>query len=345
MSLWTPKFLRNDAFGLDISDRSFKYAELKKAYGIVDVKVFGKGLFPEGAIVGGEIKDIDAAARALAETIRAAHLSTNKIIMALPEEKGFLRKIDIPADTPEEQTRSFLELHLEEHIPLAAEDILFDYEHMAPRTVIVTAFPRTVVERYIELAQKAGFEPIIFETEMHALARVAIPHKKEEHTVMAIDIGEMRAGIVIAEKGVVAFTSTKLLGGDTMIEAIKQATASSKEEATRLFFEEGLNPEKKEVLGALLPIVSTLRGEILQHIDFWQTHYQSKPDHIYLTGGAAHLEGLPEYLSYELGIPVARAAADLNLFDLQKSIPIINRHDALLWAIALGLAVRALSYD
>lgn len=349
MSLWTPRFLETDAFGLDISDRSFKYAMMNKGNHGPAVAGFGKGEFPEGVIVGGEIKNEEVAAKHLARVFREARLSTNRVIMALPEEKGFLPRIELPSDTDPDKMRSALELHLEEHVPLAVEEIIFDYERIGSHEVIATVFPRPIVERYTALARRAGLEVVALETEAHALFRAAVP-RDEKRPVMVIDLGETRTGFLIADEGVVASTATKPIGGATMIDAIQHAIGSSHDEAIRLFYEKGLLPARpdgrsggpdhhNDVFGALLPLVAALRDEVAKHIAFWQTH-RLQPVSIYLTGGVAHMEGLPEYLAYELRIPVSRAALAENLFVLNEYIPPINRHDTLLWAIALGLAAR-----
>lgn len=339
MSLWTPRFLETDAFGLDISDRSFKYAMMSKGNHGAEIVAFGKGEFPEGVIVAGEVKNEEVAAEHLARALHAAKLPTNRVIMALPEEKGFLPRIELPEKTDPGKIRSVLELHLEEHVPFAAEETIFDYERIGSREIIATVFPREIVERYIALARRVGLEVVALETEAHALLRAAIP-REEKRPVMVIDLGETRAGFLIADEGVVESTATKPIGGAAMIEAIQRATGSSRDEAIRLFYEKGLLPDHgSNIFSALMPLVGALRDEIAKHIAFWQTH-RLQPVALYLTGGIAHLEGLPEYLAYELRIPVSRADLAENLFALDEYIPPINRHDTLLWAVALGLAAR-----
>lgn len=350
MSLWTPKFLDINAFGLDISDRSFKYAMMKKKDRGAEVVAFGKGEFPEGVIVEGEVKNEKAAADHLARAFRTANLPTNRVIMALPEEKGFLPRIELPGKTNPDKIRSLLELHIEEHVPLTGEEAIFDYERVGgSREIIATVFPRAIVERYRALARSAGLEVVALETEAHALLRAIVP-PEEKRPIMAIDLGETRTGFLIAEEGVVVSTATKPIGGADLIEAIIRATGSSRDEAIRLFYEKGLLPDHgNDIFSALMPLVSVLKDEIAKHIAFWQTHAHKNnessndekgPFHIYLTGGIAHLEGLPEYLAHELRIPVSRANPAANLFALDTYIPPINRHDTLLWAIALGLAAR-----
>lgn len=358
MSFWTPRFLKIDAFGLDISDRSFKYAMMEMGENGPAIAGFGKGEFPEGVIVEGEVKNEEAAADHLARVLGAAKLSTNHVILALPEEKGFLPRIELPASTAggphrtdSDKMRSVLELHIEEHVPLTVEETIFDYERIGSHEVIATVFPRAIVERYMALARRAGLEVVALETEAHALLRAAVP-PEEKRPVMVIDLGETRTGFLIADEGVVASTATKPIGGAALIEAIKRATGSSRDEAIRLFYERGFLPDHgNDVFSALMPLVSVLKDEIAKHITFWQTHgHQNNassndekgPFHIYLTGGIAHLGGLPEYLAYELRVSVSRADPAENLFALDAYIPPINRHDTLLWAIALGLAARNL---
>lgn len=343
MSLWTPQFLGIDAFGLDISDRSFKYAMLKKRNHGAEIVAFGKGEFPEGVIVAGEVKDEQKAADYVARALSAAKLPTSNVILALPEEKGFLRRIELPADIDPDRMRSTLELHIEEHVPLAVEEMLFDYERIGAREVIATVFPREIVERYVGLAQKAGLEVVVCETEAHALLRVAVS-ADEKRPIMVVDIGATRAGILIADEGVAASTATVPIGGIAMIDAIQRSRSSSREEAIRLFYERGFWPDHgHDIFVALMPLIVALRDEIAKHLAFWQTN-RVKPAMMYLTGGIAHLDGLPEYLAHELRIPVSRANPAEHLFALDEYIPPINRHDTLLWAIALGLAARNLSY-
>lgn len=352
MSLWTPEFLEMNAFGLDISDRSFKYAMIERVHGRAELTAFGKGEFPEGIMMAGEVKNEGVAAEYLARMFRGAKLSTNRVILALPEEKGFLRRIEFPEKMDSDKIRSALELHIEEHVPLTAEETIFDYERIGPREVIATVFPRGIVERYMALVRRAGLEVVALETEAHALLRAAVPYE-EKRPVMVIDLGETRTSFLIADEGVVASTATKPIGGAIMIDAIQRAAGSSRNEAIRLFYEKGFLPapprlrsvsrgepdHENDVFSALMPLVGALRDEIAKHIAFWQTQ-RLPPVLIYLTGGIAHMEGLPEYLAYELRVPVSRADPAENLFALDEYIPSINRHDTLLWAVALGLAAR-----
>jgi len=61
-----------------------------------------------------------------------------------------------------------------------------------------------------------------------------------------------------------------------------------------------------------------------------------------LCGGDANLIGFPEYLSYELKLPVEIGNPWINILSFEKRIPEIELRESLSYAIALGLALRAL---
>ncbi|MBI2052944.1 MAG: pilus assembly protein PilM [Candidatus Ryanbacteria bacterium] len=94
-----------------------------------------------------------------------------------------------------------------------------------------------------------------------------------------------------------------------------------------------------------MPLLSELTREASRQINFWEHRASSEPpiSGIYLCGGDAHLRGLPEFFARELGLPVERSKIWENVFDLGHYIPPINAHDTLLFATAIGLALRGLN--
>src|SRR3990167_4241498 len=82
------------AFGLDISDESFKFIQLKIRGGSAKLAAFGFGDFPKGLITDGEIKNERAAADILMAALRKpaqGKLTTRFFVCSLPEEQSFIR--------------------------------------------------------------------------------------------------------------------------------------------------------------------------------------------------------------------------------------------------------------
>ena len=349
-----PKSLRLPVVGLDISDRTFKFVKFRKEKKRFSIDFYGQGSIPDGVVVSGEIKDVEKLSYVLAQTLQS-HLKKGPLPVAysLPEERGFVRLVELPS-VEEEEIKSVVRLQLEENFPLSPENTVFDYEilrmaggqkHM---DLVISAFPREIVESYMVSLQGAGLKPVIAETESQALARAVVP-SYERGPVMIVDIGYTRTSFFIAHRGIVRFTSTVNFSGQELIRSIMMALGVDEKKAVRLknefsFFRE----DQRKIYEAITPSIDGLKDELKKRLLFWETHETEAPgrrnitvvERIYLTGGESHMVGLPEYLASVLNVSVERAQPWEGIFDLETYIPPISAHDALLYATAFGLALR-----
>lgn len=347
-----PEYLAMPACGFDISDRSFKYLELRKTSRGLRLKKFGKKIIPEGFIINGDIKDPEELSAFLKKHFD--NLDIKRLVVSLPEEKAFLSLVGLPK-MEEEFLRNAVESQLEEHIPLSAEEAVFDYEimgadeHKGNTEVMVAAYPRNLIESYKEVFLEAGASIIAFETEGYALRRAVLPayHKG---TDMIVDFGKTHTSFVIVNDGVVRFSSTILIAGDALNEALRKKFSISYEEAEKIKEEKGVlhTEANEEVFGVLFPIVSAIAGEIQRHILYWNSHAEhtgvssgKEIEYIRLAGGDSNLLGLPEYLSYELKLPTQPANPWINVASFEDYVPEITKSESLSYANALGLALRA----
>ena len=123
----------SNAFGLDIGDRTFKLVQVKRrlrgknpyritAWNTVDV--------PEGVMERGDIKDMDKAVEHLTRLIRTVKgsLYGRAVVACLPEAKTFIKIIEAPNGSTEEDLRRAVLTEIEQNIPLPPEDIYFDWQ-------------------------------------------------------------------------------------------------------------------------------------------------------------------------------------------------------------------------
>jgi Tfp pilus assembly PilM family ATPase len=120
--------------------------------------------------------------------------------------------------------RESIELALEEHVPLKAEDAIFDYELLSQEgdslELQVAVIPKNIIESYLSIFKNSKIKVQSFELEAQAISR-AVVTKGDPETYMIVDFGAKRTGIFIISHGVVMFTSTLDVGGvmlDGMIE-------------------------------------------------------------------------------------------------------------------------------
>lgn len=343
-----PQFLQMPAVGFDISDTTMRFVELALGRKGFVIGRFGERMIPRGVIESGEVKK-PADLRAVLIDIKKIY-NLEFVSVSLPEEKAYLFDLHLPAMKYDE-VRGAIELVLEEHIPLSAEEALFDYDIINETEtdihVTVSAVPRTLVDGYLEAFVGSGMTPVAFEVETQAIARSVVP-EGDKHSSMIVDFGKTRSGISIVSDGVVGFTSTVLVGGNSLTEAIAKNLKVSYDEAEKIKLEKGITESatNENLSLALMSTVSILRDEINRHQSYWQTHTdESGKKHteiqkVYLCGGDSNLSGFAEYLASGMTAPVELANTLVNVNTLDGYIPEISFDNSLSFATAIGLALR-----
>lgn len=347
-----PAYLQVSVFGLDISDNSYKYIKLRPEGSGLVLEDFGSNVIPTGLIESGIIKKPDALAALLRENFsKKKHF--RYVSLSLPEEQGFVRLIRLP-QIPEEELGEAVALQLEEHIPLAAEEAVFDYQALPGQPtddhidVLVVAYPKLVVETYRQVVIDAGLVPVTIEIESQAIARAIIPHTEQHKTVLVVDIGLTRTSFLIAKDGFVQFTSTVPIGGNNIHEAITKTLNVDNKQAEHLKIEAGLTttPENQQVSAVILPIIQTIKIEMQRRIDFWQSNALQPnnreahhTDKVYLCGGDANLKGLAHHLTLQLNASVELANVWTNAVTDPTYVPEIEFKDSLSYATSVGLAL------
>ena len=346
-----PKYLIMPSVGVDISDNSIKFVELKHVKKSKELLRFGKHTIPEGVVSAGEIKDPEKFIGILKEMKKKYKLDFVRV--SLPEEKVYLFKIQVPDTADAKQIRSTLEFKLEEHVPLSPKESIFDYEVVKDTLkngtvdVSVAVYPKKIVDEYSSVFKKAKLTPLSFETEAQAVER-SVVREGDHGTYIIVDFGRGRTGLSIVSHGVLTLTSTLDIKGKDLNDLTMKHMSLSEEESDKVNNESGLmNSEvSKEFTSAMLKIVERLSDEIDKYVDYWHSRTGAsskkvdKIEKIILCGGSSNLAGLPEYLSGSLKIPTEIANVWGNILSLDDTIPEMDRYESLSYATAVGLALR-----
>lgn len=336
-------------YALDLSDQSFKFLRLIGSGREVVVGSFGEGAIDKGVLESGEIKDKNRLSVILKDIFSKNQIKF--VALSLPEEKGFLREIRI-SGVSEGELFSALEFQIEEHIPLKAKDIYFDHVVIGKGAdyfdLVVNAFPKDIVDSYLDTISSSGALPVLVESELESAARAVVP-KGFAKSVMVVDWGKTRASFSIFEKEVLKFASTVLVGGERLDYSISKNLGIGKNEALKIKFEMDISDSKSPggVLNAVISVVSELALEIRKILDYWGERGETKNniEQIFLSGGDSNLFGLPEYLERELGIPVSLANPWINVNFPPKYLPEIKFKDSLRFSSAIGLGLKAMNKE
>lgn len=341
-----PEFLSMPAAAIDISDTSIKYLDTQYTTAGYIPRNFSSVPLPEGVVSGGAVRDIVALGAALSP-LRKKYKRKFAFI-SLPEELAYLFTVRIP-HSEDTDIKEAVEFALGEHVPVALQDAIFDYDIIAEGSrdteVSVTVYERKVVEGYIEALQLAGFEVRACELEARSVVGSVVPGAASGVS-MVVDFGRNRTGITIARGKSPIFTTTVHVGGESITEAIMKYKTVTAEEADILKREVGLTQKEDEKLRSILvDAVHTLVGEIERHYQFWGTRRDERGrridriNNIYLCGGAAGLLGLTEYMTEELRVSVHTANVWQNMFDTNEYVPPMDKTLSWQYATVAGLVL------
>lgn len=348
-----PKFLSEPFFGLDISDESLKFVELVSTKNGIKVGKYGERNIPPGVIESGKIIDSKKMEEILS-TLRREE-GVRSVRVSLPEEQVYLFALKLEK-AGLKNVREGIELALEDHIPIMAQDTIFDYDLVSENAqsleVQVTAIPKNIIENYLLIFQRSKISVKSFELEAQAISRALIK-KDDLDTYMIVDFGKKRTGIFIVSKGIVIFTFTLDVGGVMLTNMIQKNFNISFEEAEKMKEQYGLerNTDNKEIFAVLLNSVSVLRDELVKHFMYWHTHKDEDGKNnppikkIIFCGGDSNLIGLADYISVSMKSTVEMANVWTNISNTGNYIPEMSFRQSLAFATALGLALGDLSKD
>jgi type IV pilus assembly protein PilM len=358
--------LKPNAFGLDVSELSLKIIKLKKEKKFLGLTSFGEAKINPGIIEEGEVRDPQALAeiiRMALERIGGKKIKTKYVIASLPEEKAFLEVIQMPK-MKEEELKKAIYFEAENYIPLPIETVYFDsqiipplYNHLDHFDVLISAFPKKIIDSYLVSFSKAGLVPLALEVESQSIGRALVKNGISPVPLLLIDFGAVRTSFIIFSGHSLQFTSSTRVSSNQITQAISQALGINLKEAESLKIKYGIEPDKegrgKEILDASHQLLSELAKQIEKYLSFYQSHagHQHLPrerrvvEKVILSGGGANLKGLCDFLSLRLRLPVELGNPWINILpEPLKEVPELSYKDSLKYTTALGLALRGLNH-
>jgi type IV pilus assembly protein PilM len=344
-----PEFLATPLVGIEIAHDAVTHMSLKRGKRGFTLRACGKESLPEGALENGMVRDASVLTKVLA-SVRAQNGYT-RVHLGLPEEQASLFHTEVPLGSFDDMAQ-MVESRLKENLPLSPEDASFDFDvvHTQGETasVVVSAYPREVVQDFISACEEAGLEPVscvpIGLADAHALVS---PH--ETRTVAIIHLGMSASHFSVVADGAVVLT-VKL---ETSAELFFNAFPSKEEDRdeTRALVRRCGAQNKagcEEVYSALAPFLKNFAEEVHTQTSYWHMHVQGSTllkdiSFVWLVGTGAGVAGVAEFLEHELGLSVRYAQVWQKDMWAPMKKPPCSLRDSLAYVSALGLAFHGIS--
>lgn len=317
MGLFSSSPAQESFIGVDVGYAGMKLVELKNEKGRARLITYAYADVPSESLEKSLLNDVPGTAKLLKEMCAKAKTTTKKAIAALPLSSVFSSILSVPT-TNEKELKDAVSSQAKKLIPLPLEEVSLDTKIIdkkekdkktdtkASTRVLVTAAPKTLVQKYVDLFKQADLELASLETEAFAEIRSLIG--KDRSTIMIIDIGSLRTNIMVVEAGIPFITRSIASGGNAITQTIAKTLGIPLEQA------ETMKRDIKSMqtfapTGDLSPILSVLVKPILDEIRYSFNLYQSQSngtpkriEKIILTGGSSLLPRLSEFITQEMNV-------------------------------------------
>ncbi|HEY1332315.1 MAG TPA: type IV pilus assembly protein PilM [Actinomycetota bacterium] len=338
--------------GVDIGATAVRAAEVKM--GPPTLVRVGQVPLPPEAVTNGEVRDPDAVSAALKELWHVGKFRKREVVLGVGNQRVVVREVSLPW-LPEKELRSSLPFQVQEHVPIAVEEAVLDYEVLSEfeqegrrmvRLLLVAA-QKSMVDEMVQAAEAAKLHPVGLDLIPFSIVRSVGSvdglglNGQEMGDEAVIDIGADLTSISVHAGGVPRFVRILSSGGREVTAAIARSMGISEDEAERLKRGESHDPDKIQQAAQIAQSRATsFVDEIRSSLDFYVSQAAAgKIGRVLITGGGSKLPGLFNLLDERLATEVARGRAfhrvnpalDLSPDAMEAAEPLL--------AVAVGLAL------
>ncbi len=310
---------------------------------------------PADVVAGGEVRDSEALADAIAGFFDDAELPRKNVRLGIGSSRTGVRVFERPEVDDPRQLANAIRFRAYETLPIPIEEAMLDYhlveETNAPDRVLLAVAYRDLVDRFAATCSAAKIELVGMDIEAFALLRAVGGEPldagtRAEAARVAVSIGHDRTTVAVSDGRLCEFARVLDWGGARVTAAVAQALEVDAAEADRIKHSldistgspaEPVDEKTTRAAEAARREVNGLARELASSLHF----YQDQPNslgfaEITITGGGAHLQGLAGQLEELIGISV-RVADPFARVGSGHGISSNGQDGALAVAIGLGI--------
>ncbi len=359
--------------GVDIGTSSVKIVEFRNEGGRPRLATYAFLERPANIIKLDSAQQQSEIAAAVGQLVKRSRATTDRVVAALPNFSVFSSIISLPV-MPRKEMYAAVRWEAKKFVPMPIEEMVLDWrllkdsqdkdgkdkphsgavvpgalvdpdqagQEKGPKNlrVLLTAAPKGLVKRYIDIFKTAGLKLISLETESFALERSLLGG--EPGSFMIVDVGAVATNITITVNSVPLLNRSIDVGGETITKAIANSLNVDAERAEQFKRDVGVRAAAggaSQIPRAIEFVITSIVNEIRYVFNLYRNQGEQPLEKIILAGGSAFLTNLPEYLATTLnmkviiGDPWARVVYPV---DLKPALDELGPR----FAVAIGLGMR-----
>ena len=276
-------------------------------------------------------ESLDSNSTYLAENIKLliqekiiGYLPSNHVVISVPTARTYSRTFNLPVSVAK-SLKDAIGLEVDQYIPIPASTLYIDYEIIERNkkeiTVLMTAIPKTIVDRCIMAVESSDLTVSLVEPGINAVARLLSHTEEGDLPTVIIDIGTASTDIAILDSGTIRITGGTTIGGNTFTLNIAKKLGVALENAHQLKVFNGINagPRQEKIKTALEPSLNQIVSETRKVMRYYNERIRDdrKLEQLLVVGNGSNMPGIGEYFTNELIMP-ARVASPWQKLDFGK---------------------------
>jgi len=354
--------------GVDIGTSSVKLVELQNDGGSPKLVTYGFVERPASILKLDSPQEQAQLSTAIRELVKQSRVTVDRVIAALPSFAVFSSIVSLPV-MPKKDLYAAVRWEAKKFVPMPIEEMVLDWrilkegssgilggdtsgkaseaktasgDERGPKNlrVLLTAAPKNIVKRYIDIFKMAGLKLESLETESFALERSLLGG--EPGVFMIVDIGAVATTITVIVNGIPLINRSIDVGGEAVTKAIANSLNVDLQRAEQFKRDVGMGIQESgsgQVPRAVEFVINSIVNEIRYVMNLYRNQAEKPIEKVVLAGGSSFLVNLPEYLATALnmrvfiGDPWSRTMYPL---DLKPALDEIGPR----FAVVIGLAMR-----
>lgn len=297
--------------GIDIGSTAVRAVELGGASReLPTVLKYHAVPLPVGAVVRGEVQEINTVAEALKRLWSLGGFGSKQVVLGMGNHRVLVRDLAVPKASMA-RIRESLPFHVQDMLPVPVADALLDFYPLGETTTeeegpqvhgLLVAAVKEAVQANVKAVQLAGLIPVEVDLIPFALSRVVYRGQPDPGAVVQVDVGARTTSVIVTILGVPQFVRIIPTGGDDLTQALAERLPTDLDHAEALKRSCGLAP------GGVAPgyestvsVIREVTTELLNSLRNTMTYFvNTRPtlaiDRIVLAGGGSNLIGFAQAL-------------------------------------------------